>query len=125
MAKKPQKEELGGLPPELQVGDQESPETLKVDDQAYDNSGGTDSSNDDPEQELEDEAQDDGLVSVVVTKGNTVRHDGQTYLENREFKLPLEEAQRLIGLGVVADVDQLRKQALKRTAPTISIQSGE
>ncbi|EFW12755.1 putative conserved hypothetical protein [Serratia symbiotica str. Tucson] len=107
------------------MGDQESPETLKVDDQAYDNSGGTDSSNDDPEQELEDEAQDDGLVSVVVTKGNTVRHDGQTYLENREFKLPLEEAQRLIGLGVVADVDQLRKQALKRTAPTISIQSGE
>ncbi len=60
-----------------------------------------------------------------MTKDNTVRHDGQTYLENREFKLPLEEAQaqRLIRLSVVTDVDQLRKQALKRAAPTISIQS--
>ncbi|QLH63178.1 hypothetical protein [Serratia symbiotica] len=115
MAKKPQKEELGGLPPELQVGDQESPETLKVDDQAYDNS-------DDDE---DGEKLPDGMVPVVVTKGNTVRHDGCDYPENRVFTLPVADAQRLIGLGVVADVEQLRKLALLRSAPAVTVQSGE
>ncbi|HEJ7999085.1 TPA: hypothetical protein SMI16_004555, partial [Serratia liquefaciens] len=67
----------------------------------------------------------DGMVSVVVTKGNTVRHDGCDYLENRVFTLPVADAQRLLGLGVVADVEQLRNLALLRSAPAVSVQSGE
>ena len=63
-------------------------------------------------------------MSVVVTKGNTVRHDGNDYPESRTFSLPVEDALRLIGLGVVADVDVLRKQALVRVAPSVSVQSG-
>ncbi|HEJ9180441.1 TPA: hypothetical protein SML65_004803, partial [Serratia marcescens] len=66
-----------------------------------------------------------GMVSVVVTKGNTVRHDGRDYPENRAFMLPEADASRLIGLGVVADVEQLRKLALLRSAPAVSVQSGE
>ncbi|MNR55713.1 hypothetical protein D3C85_1761420 [compost metagenome] len=63
------------------------------------------------------------MISVVVTKGNTVRHDGQNYTENRAFTLSAEDAQRLIGMGVVADVEHLRKLALLRTAPTVSVKS--
>lgn len=130
MAKKTQDNELGGLPPELLVADQESPETLKVDDQDYDNSADTDT---DTDTDDGDDSDDDhggeqlpaGMVSVVVTKGNTVRHDGYDYPENRTLTLPVADAQRLIGLGVVADVEQLRKLALLRSAPAVTVQSGE
>lgn len=128
MAKKLQENELGGLPPELLVGEQESPETLKVDDQDYDNSGDTDTdtdTGDDSDDDEDGEKLPDGMASVVVTKGNTVRHDGCDYSENRAFTLPVADAQRLIGLGVVADVEQLRKLALLRSAPGVSVQSGE
>lgn len=122
MAKKTQENELGGLPPELLVGDQESPETLKVDDQDYDNSTDTGDDSDDDE---DGEKLPDGMVSVVVTKGNTVRHDGFDYPENRAFTLSVADAQRLIGLGVAAEVEQLRKLALLRSAPAVTVQSGE
>ncbi|MGO4743077.1 hypothetical protein [Serratia quinivorans] len=130
MAKKSQDNELGGLPPELLVGDQEIPETLKVDDQDHDNSADTDTdtdtdTGDDSDDDEDGEKLPDGMASVVVTKGNTVRHDGCDYSENRAFTLPVADAQRLIGLGVVADVEQLRKLALLRSAPGVSVQSGE
>ncbi|MCE9937708.1 hypothetical protein [Serratia liquefaciens] len=126
MAKKTQENELGGLPPELLVGEQESPETLKVDTQDHDNSTDTDTdTGDDSDDDEDGEKLPDGMVSVVVTKGNTVRHDGCDYSENRAFTLPVADAQRLLGLGVVADVEQLRKLALLRSAPAVTVQSGE
>ena len=126
MAKKTQDNELGGLPPELLVADQENPETLKVDDQDFDNSADTDTdTGDDSDDDEDGEKLPDGMVSVVVTKGNTVRHDGCDYPENRAFTLSVADAQRLIGLGVVADVEQLRKLALLRSAPAVTVQSGE
>ncbi|HGM7154185.1 TPA: hypothetical protein ACKQE6_002732 [Serratia marcescens] len=129
MAKKPQSNELGGLPPELMVGEQENGGELKVDSQASENSAETETETE-TETEDADDVQDGeklpaGMVSVVVTKGNTVRHDGCDYPENRAFMLPVADAQRLIGLGVVADVEQLRKLALLRSAPAVSVQSGE
>ncbi|WP_213987919.1 hypothetical protein [Serratia marcescens] len=125
-SKKQQGNELGGLPPELMVGELENGEELKVDGQEPDNSADTDTDNDDDSDDDEDgEKMPDGMVSVVVTKGNTVRHDGRDYPENRAFMLPVADAQRLIGLGVVADVEQLRKLALLRSAPAVSVQSGE
>ncbi|HGM4943595.1 TPA: hypothetical protein ACKPW5_003059 [Serratia marcescens] len=128
MAKKTQENELGGLPPELLVGEQEIPETLKVDDQSHDNPTDTDTdtdTGDDSDDDEDGEKLPDSMVSVVVTKGNTVRHDGCDYPENRAFTLPVVDAQRLLGLGVVADVEQLRKLALLRSAPAVSVQSGE
>ena len=130
MAKKTQENELGGLPPELIVGEQGTGEELNVDDQAVDNSADTDTDTDtdtgvDSDDDEDGEKLSDGMVSVVVTKGNTVRHDGCDYLENRVFTLPVADAQRLLGLGVVADVEQLRNLALLRSAPAVSVQSGE
>ncbi|RTF55395.1 hypothetical protein [Serratia marcescens] len=131
-SKKQQGNELGGLPPELMVGEHENGEELKVDGQEPDNSADTDTDTD-TDIDDDDDSDDDqdgeqlpaGMVSVVVTKGNTVRHDGCDYPENRAFMLPVADAQRLIGLGVVADVEQLRKLALLRSAPAVSVQSGE
>lgn len=130
MAKKTQENELGGLPPELIVGEQVTGEELNVDDQAVDNSADTDTdtdtdTGDDSDDDEDGEKLPDGMVSVVVTKGNTVRHDGCDYPENRAFTLSVADAQRLIGLGVVADVEQLRKLALLRIAPAVTVQSGE
>ena len=129
-SKKQQGNELGGLPPELMVGEQENGEELKVDGQAPDNSADTDTDTDTDTDDDSDDDQDGeqlpaGMVSVVVTKSNTVRHDGCDYPENRAFMLPVADAQRLIGLGLVADVEQLRKLALLRSAPAVSAQSGE
>lgn len=129
-SKKQQGNELGGLPPELMVGELENGEELKVDGQEPDNSADTDTDTDTDTDDDSDDDQDGeqlpaGMVSVVVTKGNTVRHNGCDYPENRAFMLPVVDAQRLIGLGVVADVEQLRKLALLRSAPAVSVQSGE
>lgn len=125
-SKKQQGNELGGLPPELMVGELENGEELKVDGQEPDNSADTDTDTDtDPDDDQDGEQLPSGMVSVVVTKGNTVRHDGCDYPENRAFTLPVADAKRLIGLGVVADVEQLRKLALLRSAPAVSVQSGE
>lgn len=125
-SKKQQGNELGGLPPELMVGEQENGEELKVDGQEPDTDTDTDTdTDDDSDGDQDGEQLPAGMVSVVVTKGNTVRHDGCDYPENRAFMLPVADAQRLIGLGVVADVEQLRKLALLRSAPAVSVQSGE
>ncbi|WP_171884708.1 hypothetical protein [Serratia marcescens] len=123
-SKKQQGNELGGLPPELMVGELENGEELKVDGQEPDNSADTDTDTD-PDDDQDGEQLPSGMVSVVVTKGNTVRHDGRDYPENRTFMLPVADAQRLIGLGVVADVEQVRKLALLRSTPAVSVQSGE
>ncbi|MFB5172815.1 hypothetical protein AAIO65_09485 [Erwinia amylovora] len=122
MAKKTQQpdNELGGLPPELQVDDQTAAEISPDYDQEGDNF--TDTDGDETGNNLDGET---AGVAVVVTKGNTVRHDGQDYPESRTFTLTAEDAQRLIRLGVVADVKQLRKLALTRATPIVSVQSGD
>ena len=125
-SKKQHGNELGGLPPELMVGEQENGEELKVDGRAPENSTETETETEtDDDDDQDGEHLPAGMVSVVVTKGNTVRHDGCDYPENRAFMLPVADAQRLICLGVVADVEQLRKLALLRSAPAVSVQSGE
>lgn len=114
--------EMGGLPPELQVGGQLSNETSPIVDKPNDNPGDND---EEAEHASLANSLPAGQMSVVVTKGNTVRHDGYDYSESRTFSLSVEDAKRLIGLGVAADVDALRNQALVRAAPSVSVQSGE
>ncbi|ATW33138.1 hypothetical protein BJP43_01300 [Candidatus Williamhamiltonella defendens] len=128
MAKKTQQpdNELGDLPPELQVDaeilsvvDKISPVSDLGDDNFTDTAG--DGDGDETGHNPDGET---AGVAVVVTKGNTVRHDGQDYPESRTFTLSAEDAQRLIRLGVVTDVKQLRKLAWTRATPVVSVQSG-
>ncbi|TDB43330.1 hypothetical protein C5468_23770 [Photorhabdus luminescens subsp. mexicana] len=115
MAKKQETEnELGGLPPELIVDGQKPVsqiETVEEDSTASD----TDKQNDD---QGEDE------VIVVVLKGQTVKHDGKEYKEFVQLTLSKEDAKRLIELGVVADVNKLRQQALIQHGPTVTVSDG-
>lgn len=119
MAKNKQQEtenELGGLPPELMVDGQESAsqiETVEEDPTAPD----TDKQNDD------DQGEDEAIV-VVVLKGQTVKHNSKEYKEFVQLTLSREDADRLIELGVVADVNKLRKQALTQHGPTVTVSDG-
>ncbi|PQQ22158.1 hypothetical protein, partial [Photorhabdus hindustanensis] len=102
MAKNKQQEnELGGLPPELMVDGQELPDSQIET---------VESSSTVPD--ADDENLSDDQVIVVVLKGQTVKHDGKEYKEFVQLILSPEDAERLIELGVVADVNKLRQQAL-------------
>ncbi|UAN61544.1 hypothetical protein [Serratia sp. JSRIV006] len=46
------------------------------------------------------------------------------YAENASFSLDGNDAERLITLGVVADVAQLRQQAVANDGPTITVADG-
>ncbi|OKP27656.1 hypothetical protein BSQ40_15005 [Serratia fonticola] len=59
-----------------------------------------------------------------MLKGNLIQHDGVDYAENASFSLDASDADRLISLGVVADVAQLRKQAIASDGPTITVADG-
>lgn len=141
MAKKDELDNsLGALPPELQVDNQggvEQPrnETGEVNipesnDETHtvkDSETGDGSDKGEIGASLGDneEKLPKGHTALVVTKGNTVRHDGQAYGENQMLTLADEDAQRLIVMGVAADVDALRKRALARPVPAVSVQTGE
>ncbi|NHB89605.1 hypothetical protein [Photorhabdus tasmaniensis] len=114
MAKNKQETELGGLPPELMVDGQKLPdyqiETVE-EDPAVPDAG-------------EQENLSDGQAIVVVLKGQTVKHNGKEYKELVQLILSPEDADRLIELGVVADVNKLRQQALIQHGPTVTVDDG-
>ncbi|OWO82447.1 hypothetical protein B5C26_08635 [Photorhabdus luminescens] len=117
MAKNKQQEtKLGGLPPELMVDGQELPasqiETVEEDSTVPD----TDKQND-------DQGEDEVIVAVVL-KGQTVKHNSKEYKEFVQLTLSKEDAKRLIELGVVADVNKLRQQALIQHGPTVTVSDG-
>ncbi|WP_338803581.1 hypothetical protein WDV76_02875 [Xenorhabdus griffiniae] len=101
MAKKTQSgvqtDDLGGLPPELQTDPiqhstqpavQPETESIKLDD------------DDEPASEF------------VVVNGRTVRHNGVDYPENTLIEVYGEDANRLIHLGVIMKLDDLKSQLL-------------
>ena len=47
------------------------------------------------------------MVSVVVLKGKSLRHDGEGYPQNTRVSLPLKDANRLIKLGFVKSLESL------------------
>lgn len=47
------------------------------------------------------------MVSVVVLKGKSVRHDGEDHPQNTRVSLPLNDANRLINLGFVKTHESL------------------
>ncbi|WP_446469416.1 hypothetical protein [Xenorhabdus stockiae] len=102
MAKKPQ-QELGGLPPELQVD---------TDIQAFQTPPDSQSYSDDEDEKTTGEKS----LEFVVVKGRTVRHNGVDYPENTVIPIFGDEAVRLIELGVIMRLDDLRAQLLSKSS---------
>ncbi|MDC9598733.1 DUF7210 family protein [Xenorhabdus anantnagensis] len=98
MAKKPQ-QELGELPPELQTDPSEDITPKKGEKIPFEESDN-------------EPAAHEAAPELVVVKGNTVRHNGVDYPENTVIDLQGDEAERLIQLGVVMRLDDLRAQLL-------------
>ncbi len=103
--------ELGGLPPELMVDGQEPASQIETMEE--------DSTVSDKKESLSDDQ-----VIVVVLKGQTVKHNGKEYKEFVQLILNPEDAERLIELGAVADVNKLRQQALAQHGPTVTVNDG-
>lgn len=115
MAKKQEivTDDLGGFPTELQVNvtenlqkPQSEPALTKFPDTL-------------PE---EPEDEDEDVPEWVVLKGNTVQHDGVAYPESSVIYLSGEDAERLIQLGVVMRLDDLKSQLL--SGNSITVQGG-
>ncbi len=124
---KPQ--EPGGLPPELMVNGQSSPESQQNDsgdkqgdkttaelntaaDSGCGNAG--DEQRSDPEH---------GADNVyVVAKGRSVQHNGELYRENQQITLDGTDADRLVKLGAVMSLEAVRKMLAKANPPgTVTI----
>lgn len=120
--------ELGGLPPEFAADTQQEQSDEKVlsESDVHENSaesemGGDDSADESDESGESDESDE---LEVVVVKGQTLRHSGKTYAENSRLFLLHDDAERLISLGVVADVKALRQQAASTIGPSITVDDG-
>ncbi len=144
--------ELGGLPPEFAADTQqeqtivtdnnetqtdpevqketstseEPPKAPEISDDQNTISGGSETQGNTTESELgsDDPADDPDEMELVVVKGQTLRHSGETYAENSRLFLPYSDASRLISLGVVVDVKALRQQAARAVGPSITVDDG-
>lgn len=61
-------------------------------------------------------------AKYVVLKGNSIRHDGETYRENEIIPVEGKDADRLLAGGVIGDVEALRRSALL-SGPAVSVTS--
>ncbi len=144
MAKTPGKQqasisELGGLPPEFEADTQQQqivvpdnseiqpePKVQNVTPTANEPAETPDMQEKTADNEVtgDHSADDSDEMELVVVKGQTLRHSGETYMENSRLFLPCSDASRLIDLGVVADVKTLRQQAVRISGPTITVDDG-
>ncbi|HDL6856591.1 TPA: hypothetical protein PXL45_000339 [Yersinia enterocolitica] len=144
--------ELGGLPPEFDADTQqeqtvvtensetqtdpevqketstseELPKSPEISNDQSKVSGESETQENTPESELgcDAPADDSDEMELVVVKGQTLRHSGETYAENSRLFLPYSDASRLINLGVVADVKALQQQAARAVGPSITVDDG-
>ncbi|WP_227720545.1 hypothetical protein [Yersinia proxima] len=111
--------ELGGLPPEFSADTEQEKNDGEIlvesttQDKPTDNFGAGDNSADDSDE-----------MEIVVVKGQTLRHSGETHAENSRLFLPHDDAERLISLGVVVDVKALRQQEARISGPSITVDDG-
>lgn len=115
MAKKPQEQQdktddLGGLPPELQVDTNAQKKPFQPDEL-------NDKPLVEPEPEPEPENNDDTDNAYVVVKGRSVQHNGILYTESQQIELDESDASRLVDLGVVMSLASVREK-LVQTNPT-------
>ncbi|MCU1787751.1 hypothetical protein CUU54_02620 [Pectobacterium polaris] len=50
------------------------------------------------------------VITVVVLKGKSVRHDGQSYMQNARVELSTSDANALIASGFVKTLDVLKQE---------------
>lgn len=81
--------------------------------------GASDTSGDVPD---DDETAAEDSPEYIVLKGNSVRHDGETYRENTAIPVTGKDAERLLLAGIIADVNVLRRRVLSM-APAVSVTS--
>ncbi|WP_050126500.1 hypothetical protein, partial [Yersinia enterocolitica] len=105
---------------------EEPPKAPEISDDQNTISGGSETQGNTTESELgsDDPADDPDEMELVVVKGQTLRHSGETYAENSRLFLPYSDASRLISLGVVVDVKALRQQAARAVGPSITVDDG-
>lgn len=123
MAKKPQEQQdktddLGGLPPELQVDGNTQQSVVP-----------TDELNDkppiEPDPKPDPEPKPDNDDIYVVVKDRSVQHNGILYTESQQIELDEIDANRLVTLGVVMSLASVREKLVQANpAGTVPISGG-
>ncbi|EQB4330090.1 hypothetical protein ACYJ2D_000039 [Providencia stuartii] len=127
MAKKPQEQQdktddLGGLPPELQV-DGNTKQSVAPTDGLNDKSNVEPVSKPAPEPESDNDDETDDIY--VVVKGRSVQHNGVLYTESQQIELEDSDAERLVTLGVVMSLASVREKLVQANPTgTVTISGG-
>ena len=61
------------------------------------------------------------LITVVVLKGKSVRHDGESYTQNTRVDLSQSDASRLIASGFVKTLDSVKQEMEAASGHEVSI----
>lgn len=61
------------------------------------------------------------LITVVVLKGKSVRHDGESYAQNTRVELSQSDASRLIAPGFVKTLDSVKQEMEAASGQEVSI----
>ncbi|MGC6386569.1 hypothetical protein ACMV8I_02745 [Ewingella sp. S1.OA.A_B6] len=60
-------------------------------------------------------------ITVVVLKGKSVRHDGESYTQNTRVKLSPGDASRLIAAGFVKTLDAVKLEMEEASGQEVSV----
>ncbi|MEQ4674061.1 hypothetical protein ABN063_05805 [Providencia vermicola] len=127
MAKKPQEQQdktddLGGLPPELQV-DANTQQDVAPTDELNDKPPVESDLKSDPEPKPDNDDETDDIY--VVVKGRSVQHNGILYTESQQIELDEIDANRLVTLGVVMSLARVREKLVQANpAGMVTISGG-
>ncbi|WP_272574172.1 hypothetical protein [Providencia sp. PROV259] len=127
MAKKPQEQQdktddLGGLPPELQVVANTQQDVAPTDEL---NDKPPIESDPKPDPEPKPDNDDETEDIYVVVKGRSVQHNGILYTESQQIELDDIDANRLVTLGVVMSLASVREKLVQANpAGTVTISGG-
>jgi len=61
------------------------------------------------------------LITVVVLKGKSVRHDGDNYTQNTRVELSPGDANRLIASGFVKTLDAVKQEMEEASGQEVSV----
>ncbi|WP_237387327.1 DUF4604 domain-containing protein [Xenorhabdus sp. Sc-CR9] len=105
--------DLGGLPPELQVNPTEGVTQAEVQTQPekFPDVDIEKTTQTEPDNERASDEEEEA-PEFVVLQGNTVQHDGVEYPENSVIYISDADAKRLVELGVIARLDDLKARLL-------------
>ncbi|WP_439292353.1 MULTISPECIES: hypothetical protein [Rahnella] len=65
------------------------------------------------------------LITVVVLKGKSVRHDGQNYTQNARVSLSPADADALIASGFVKTLDAVKQEMEEVSGQEVSVTKAE